>query len=214
MMRLLVVLMCFLAGCLSQRPRPCSSPPLMSGTFTVTTQNEKLWIYSKYLYDAMGKRMRLMELGSYENKSFTYDALLLYREAAMYEINEHDRTCTKKPLKTDFQPMGIPKDASLLGQIVLGSSAGPLEGLLVNTWAGDLPDKSGKYMSTVTEFGCVPVSTVYHTDMYGWVMISLYNNVIGLDDPGLLNPPDFCTGVEMKADEEPADFLSLFLNKH
>lgn len=112
-------------------------------------------------------------------------------------------------------------------------------------------------MSTVTEFGCIPVSTVYHTDQFGWVVTrlvhikfstvkkkkkitllsrkdnqiylqpshryvtvflfsSFFNNVIGISDPSQLNPPDFCTNSEMKADseEEPVDFLSLFLNKH
>lgn len=28
-------------------------------------------------------------------------------------------------------------------------------------------------MSTVTEFGCIPVSTVYHTDQFGWVVTRL-----------------------------------------
>lgn len=61
----------------------------------------------------------------------------------MYEIHEHNRTCKKKPLKADFQPWAIPKDATLVGQFVLGSSSGPGEGLLVNSWTGDLPDKTG-----------------------------------------------------------------------
>lgn len=48
--------------------------------FLQSTQNEKLWVYAKYQYDAWGQRVRLMELGNYQNKSFTYDALLLFRE--------------------------------------------------------------------------------------------------------------------------------------
>ncbi|XP_037333549.2 ependymin-2-like [Pungitius pungitius] len=213
-MLLLVVLTCLLAGCLAQKPHPCSSPSLLSGSLTVSTQNEKLWTYARYLYDALGQRVRIMELGSYENKSFTYDALLLYREGSMYEINKHDRTCKKKPLKTDFQPMAIPKDASLLGQVVLGTSSGPGEGLLVNTWTGDLPGKAGKFMSTVPEFGCVPISTAYHTGEFGWVVTSFFNNVLGISDPDRLNPPDFCLGGKRSADEEEqTDFLSLFLKK-
>lgn len=214
-MRLLVAITCLLAACLAQKPHPCSSPPLLSGALTVTTQNEKLWAYSQYLYDALGQRVRLRELGSYDNKTFTYDALMIFREATMYEINERDRTCKKKPLKADFHPLLIPKNASLQGQIILGSSSGPGEGLLVNTWTGDLPQKAGKYMSTVTEFGCIPVSTVYHTNEFGWVVTSFYNNIIGISDPSQLNPPSFCPDAETKADdEEPTDFLSLFLSKH
>ncbi|XP_068444095.1 ependymin-2-like [Clinocottus analis] len=206
------VLTCFLAGCLAQRPHPCSSPPLLSGGLTVDTQNEKLTMYGRYLYDALGQRIRVMELGSFENTTFTNDALLLYREGVMYEINDHDRTCVKKPLKVDFQPIAIPKDASLLAQVVLGSSSEPGQGLLVNTWVGDLPDKTGKVISTVTEFGCIPVGNLYHTDKFGWVLMNYFDNVLGIPDPERLNPPVFCGGAEMKVEDE-TDFLSLFMNK-
>ncbi|KAG8006289.1 Ependymin [Nibea albiflora] len=172
------------------------SPPLLSGALSVSTQNEKLWAYAQYLYDSLGQRIRLSELGTYQNKTFTYDVLMLFRQATIYEINERNRTCKKKALKDVFQPWAVPKDASLLGQVVLGSSSGPGEGLLVNTWMGDLPQKNGKFMSTVTEFGCIPVSTVYHTDQFGWMVTSFFNNVIGISDPSRLNPPNFCTDAQ------------------
>ncbi|XP_054914554.1 ependymin-2-like [Poeciliopsis prolifica] len=213
-MRLPVLLACLLAACLAETPHPCESPVLLSGALTVSTQNEKLWTYARYLYDALGHRVRLRELGAYENKTFTYDALLLYREATMYEIHYHNRTCKKLPLKVAFYPLAIPKDATLLGQAVVGSSSGPGQGLLVNTWVGDLPDKSGKYSSVVTEFGCIPVNTNYQTKEYGWVVTSFFDNVIGIEDPNLLNPPSFCSEAERKEDqEEPVDFFSLFQNK-
>ncbi|XP_045920115.1 ependymin-2-like [Micropterus dolomieu] len=212
-MRLLVVLTCVLTGCLAEKPHPCSSPPLLSGALTMSTQNEKLWAYATYLYDALGQRTRLSEMGTYENKTFTFDILLLFKEGTMYEINEHDRTCKKRPLKADFQPLEVPKNASLLAQVVLGSSSGPGQGLLVNSWMGDLPNNAGKFVTTVTEFGCIPVSTVYHTDQFGWAVISFFNNIIGISDPSLLSPPDFCPSAEMEVDiEEPANFLSLFNN--
>lgn len=37
-------------------------------------------VYASYQYDALGRRMRLKEIGTYENKTFTLDALLLYRQ--------------------------------------------------------------------------------------------------------------------------------------
>ncbi|XP_075999828.1 ependymin-like 1 [Genypterus blacodes] len=216
-MKVLAILLCSLASvCLAQLPKPCTSPPLLSGALMVSTQNEKLWAYAKYLYDAMGQRIRLKELGTYQNKSFTYDALLLYRQAVMYEIDEKNHSCKKKPLKAEFHPMEIPKNATLLGQAVVGSSSAPGQGLLVNTWWGDLPKNAGKYMSTVTEFGCIPVSTSYQTAEYGWVVTSLFNNIIGISDPGELNPPPYCQQEELKdhTKEEPTDFFSFFTNKH
>ncbi|XP_076580378.1 ependymin-2-like [Chaetodon auriga] len=209
-MRFLVVSLCLLVGCLAQEPHPCSSPPLLSGGLTVTTQNEKLFTVAQYMYDALGQRIRLWELGKYMNKTFSYDILLNFREGTVYEINDRARSCVKGPLKGDFQPLAIPKDATLLAQSVVGSSSGPGEGLLINTWTGELPNNAGKYMSTVTEFGCIPVSSIYHTEAFGWTVISFYNNIIGISDPGQLNPPDFCQGAQTK--KESSDFFSVFRN--
>ncbi|XP_062300656.1 ependymin-2-like [Scomber scombrus] len=211
-MRLLVAFTCLLAGCLAQKPQPCVSPDLLSGEYSVVTQNEKLEIYCKYEYDAQGQRIRLKQQGTYQTKPFTQDYLLLFREGAMYQIFDTNRTCIKSALKDKFQPMHVPKDATLLAQAVLGSSSAPGQGLLVNTWTGDMPDKKGKYMTTVTEFGCIPISTSYQTDDYGWQMTNFFNNVIGILDPSQLNLPDFCKDTVMKTDEEPLNFLSLFHN--
>lgn len=182
----------------------------MSGELTVSTQNEKLFVFAKYLYDALGQKIRLMELVTYDNKTFTFDGLLLFREGIMYEIHYDNKTCKKLPLKADFHPMAIPKDASLLGQAILGSSSGPGQGLLVNTWTGELPENGEKYMSTFTEFGCIPVSSVVHTKDYGWMVSSLFNNIIGITNPNLLYPPSFCMDKELDIEEEPVDFHSFF----
>ncbi|XP_030018320.1 ependymin-like isoform X1 [Sphaeramia orbicularis] len=213
-MRLLAVLTCLLACCLAQKPKPCESPPLLSGAFTVSTQNEKVWTYGKYVYDALGKRMRLFELGIYENKTFNYDAILLYREGVMYEIHDHDKTCEKKPLKADFFVLGVPKNSSFVGQAVVGTSSAPGAGLLVNTWTGEMPELGGKYMTTVTEYGCIPVNYLFHTADYGWMVINYFDNVVGITDPGVFIPPDFCKAAMMKPQSQPVDIFSLFHNKH
>ncbi|KAM8900633.1 ependymin-like [Spinachia spinachia] len=213
-MRALVVFVCLSVSCLAQRPHPCESPPLLTGSLSVATQSEKLMAYAKYSYDALGKRIRLTEFGSYKNKTFHLDVLLLFREGVMYKINQKNQTCCKKPLNADFHPLEIPQNASLLGQVVVGSSSGPGEGVLVNSWGGELHMKKGraKYMSTVTEFGCIPVSTLFHTNKSGWMVTNFFNNVIGLVEPQRLIPPRFCKGAELEEspDEDPMTFFSLF----
>ncbi|MED6245103.1 hypothetical protein CHARACLAT_016558 [Characodon lateralis] len=209
-----LLLVCLSAGCLAQRPQPCTSPPLMTGSLSVSTQNEKLGAFAKYTYDALGQRIRLREFGSYDNKTFHLDVLLLYRKGVMYKISYRNHTCYKKRLNRDFHPLAIPKDASLVGQVVLGSSSGPGQGVLVNTWTGQLQmrNKTAKYMSTVTEFGCVPVTTLFHTTRAGWMVTSFFNNVIGLSDPQQLIPPSFCKDAKLEKEEgeDPATFYSLF----
>ncbi|KAM6949577.1 ependymin-like [Aplochiton taeniatus] len=211
-----VLLACLALGCLAQVPHPCKSPPLMTGSLTITSQDEQLVAYAKYFYDAFGQRVRLFEIGNYGNKTFSVDVLLLFREGIMYKINDEDKSCTKEKLAADFHPMEIPKDATLLGQAIVGSSSGPGQGLLVNTWRGEMKrkQKTAKYMSTVTEFGCIPVSTLFHTEEHGWMLSSFFDNVIGVEDPQTLLPPPFCQGLELEDTNEPDDFYSIFFKKH
>uniref|UniRef100_A0A1A7XD31 Ependymin n=1 Tax=Iconisemion striatum TaxID=60296 RepID=A0A1A7XD31_9TELE len=213
-MRALVLLVCFSVCCLALRPRPCVSPPLLTGALSVTSQGGKLAAFAKYSYDALRQRVRLREVGSYNNKTFHFDALLLYKYGVMYKINYRNHTCCKKRLSTHFHPLMVPRNSSLLGQVVLGSSSGPGQGVLVNTWIGELHmrNRTAKYMSTVTEFGCIPVSTLFHTEKGGWVVSSFFNNVLGITDPSHLIPPSFCKNAELEEEEEeePVTFFSLF----
>lgn len=56
-----------------------------------STQSEKLWAYAKYIYDAMGQRIRFYELGMYNNQSFSIDVLLLFREVRGPGLNIRKR---------------------------------------------------------------------------------------------------------------------------
>lgn len=180
----------------------------------MASSNGKLMAFAKYNYDALGKRIRLREFGSYGNKSFHFDVLLLYNQGVLYKINYRNQTCCKKALCKEFHPLEIPESANLLAQEVVGSSSGPFQGVLVNTWAGEMQLKKGqvKYISTVTQFGCVPVSTLFHTEKTGWMVTSFYNNVIGITDPGHFIPPSFCKDAKMEEEdgEDPVDFYDLF----
>ncbi|XP_060887968.1 ependymin-like [Labrus mixtus] len=215
-MKIFVALACLLAGCLAQEPQPCESPPQMSGEISVNTSDERLEMYGKYLYDALGQRIKLFEFRTLDNETFTYDLLLLYKEQVAYEINDRNRTCIKRPLKGDFMPLAVPKEASLLGQVVIGSSSAPGQGLLVNTWTGDLPKQGGKYRMTVTEFGCIPVTTSVQTKPFGWIVQNFFNNVIGISDPSQFNPPSYCPDANSttKSVQEPLDFFDFFHRKN
>uniref|UniRef100_A0A3Q3WFU0 Ependymin-like 1 n=1 Tax=Mola mola TaxID=94237 RepID=A0A3Q3WFU0_MOLML len=211
-MMFLVLFTCMLAGCLAQQPHPCGEYSSSDGSFDCSTQSEKLLAFAMYTYDALGKRIRVRESGFYSNKTFNLDALLLYRERVMYSIDYKTRTCLKKPLDTDFQPMEIPQNATLLSQAVLGSSSGPGQGLLVNTWVGEMQQKerTAQYLNTVTEFGCVPVTSLFRSGDSGWVVTSFFNNIIGVLDPEQLLPPSFCKDAQLDEREEPVNFFSLF----
>lgn len=66
-------------------------------------------------------------------------------QRVMYKIDHQNRTCKKKIIKADFHPMEIPQNSTLLGQVILGSSSGPGQGLLVNSWYGELKEGKTQY---------------------------------------------------------------------
>ncbi|KAM3590712.1 uncharacterized protein V6R79_014787 [Siganus canaliculatus] len=207
-MKIFVAFTCFLAGCLAQAPERCSSPPLLSGGITVASQKGNLFTVSQYEYDAIRERIFIKGAGTIGNTTFTYDSLLLYKEATLYEINSNARSCVKMPLKTDFQPWKVPQSASLLNQVILGASSAAGEGLLSNVWTGNLPDNGGQYIATVTAEGCIPVSALVQTEQYGWVVVSFFNNVVGIENPIELFPPSYCSGTVSQG--QPMDFFSAF----
>ena len=65
---------------LTKRKLQCLKGELTQTIFLQSTQNEKLWAYANYEYDALGRRLRLTEIANYENKTLNIDLLMLYRE--------------------------------------------------------------------------------------------------------------------------------------
>jgi len=208
-----VGIMCMAPGLgMAQKPHRCQAPPLYTGGMTVGTQNEQLWAVGRYAYDAFNQRLHLGEMGTFNNASFTYNALMLFQEGVLYEIYHHNKTCVKKALQSEFHPMEVPKGAGFVAQVVLGTSSSPGQGLLVNSWWGDMPDKQGNYMVSFTEFGCLPVSAFFKSKNMGWVSVSYFDNVLGVGDPDVFIPPPFCADAKMEANEDGkvTDFFSLF----
>ncbi|XP_063042399.1 ependymin-like [Engraulis encrasicolus] len=195
---------------IARKPQPCRSPPLFRGTFTVGSQNEKFGAVGRFAYDALQQRIHLGEMGTYNNKSYTYNTLFLFEESVMYEINDKEQTCVKKALQSDFHPMAVPKGATFVSQVVLGSSSGPGQGLLVNNWWGNVPGQ-GNYMVTFSEFGCYPVSSLSQTKEFGWMSVSYFDNVLGAE-PHWFIPPPFCADAELVESEDGkvTDFFSAF----
>lgn len=185
---------------------PPESPDLFVGSYSVATQDEKVYAVGKFAYDAINKRIHLGEMGTYEHKNFTYEAIMLYQQGVMYEIHRHDQTCVKKALKDDFHPFEVPKDAGFMGQAVLGTLAYPGQGLVVNTWMGQMTNQSDSYMVSFTESDCLPVSGFFKTKDMGWMSLSYHDNSFGVPDPDAFVPPPFCQKAKLE-DGEKVDFF-------
>ncbi|XP_062864828.1 ependymin-like 1 [Trichomycterus rosablanca] len=196
-------------GCSAQRPQPCRTPPLLQGKVTVSSQKLEFDMIGKYVYDAIGQRIRIGEIGHEKNQTFNQDFLLLFKEGVIFVIDEAKQTCEKQKLTGSFQPMQIPSDAKFWAQVVLGSLAGPGQGLLANSWIGEIPEDKAKYILSYTEFGCLPISSLYKAPQTDWILTTFFDIVLGIEDPGKLMVPDFCLDAAVETEKE-GDFFSVF----
>ncbi|KAG7484890.1 hypothetical protein MATL_G00055230 [Megalops atlanticus] len=93
-------------------------------------------------------------------------------------------------------------------------SSGPGQGLLVNNWIGEVPETEGKYFTTFTEFGCLPITSLYYTEKTGWILTSFFDLVIGIEDPQEFFPPDFCdTSAAVEEGDVVTDFFEALLRR-
>nr|WAJ59520.1 epdl2 protein [Gymnarchus niloticus] len=198
----------------AKTPHPCKSPPLMVGRLSYVNPKGETVVYERFSYDALARRIRIRAAVTVGNQTIFEDLLLLYQEGVMYEISYRNETCKKIALKTPFQPIEIPSNAHLMGEVILGSSSAPGMGLLVNVWDGTVPELKANYQLAFTEFGCLPVSYVYHTKETGMEFASFYDFVLGIEDPNEFIPPPFCNKAELRqtGGEKVHDFFR-FLGK-
>ncbi|KAG7321388.1 hypothetical protein KOW79_015803 [Hemibagrus wyckioides] len=188
----LTVILSSLLGAFAQKPHHCKSPPYLQGKLAVDFPEGKTMVYEQFYYDALEERIRVVAAGKEGEHDVFMDRLLLFREKVYYDIIYHNKTCTKNSLDAAFVPIAIPFDAKHRAQVVLGSLSAPAEGLLVNNWVGSDAEIKANYSLTFTEFGCIPVVTLYHIDGVGHFLSSFFDMIIGIGDPSALIPPAFC----------------------
>ncbi|XP_019939579.1 ependymin-like [Paralichthys olivaceus] len=208
-MNFISVLSCLsllLAAAVAQDPKPCVSPPLMSGGFSVMTGNG-LMSTGIISLDGFGQRMRVKTYVMNGNQTSGLDQLMLFNQKIYYEINWSKMSCKKMMLDTAFVPMQVPSDAQLMGQIFLGSSSSWGMGVLVNTWYGNLPN-NGMYSTVFSEIGCIPIFYNAYTPASGWNTISTFNWVLGNTNPMEYIPPFFCARSKLEETETPHTFFT------
>ncbi|KAF4077340.1 hypothetical protein AMELA_G00206930 [Ameiurus melas] len=188
----LTIIMSALLSALAQKPHHCKSPPYLQGKLAVDFPEGKSMVYEKFYYDALEERIRVVAVGKEGEHDVFMDRLLLFREKVYFDISYHNKSCIKASLDATFTPIAIPLDARHRAQVVLGSLSSPAQGLLVNNWVGTDAKTKANYSLTFTELGCIPILSMYHFDGVGHFLSSFFDMVIGIEDPMVFVPPDFC----------------------
>ncbi|XP_066538404.1 ependymin-like [Hoplias malabaricus] len=198
---------CLALNACAQPPR-CATPPLLVGSLGITGKDGTFRSFGQYAYDAVSEQIRFKDEGSFNNKPFSIDLLMHFKQGFVYEIDSTKSTCKKYKLKSTFHPMRIPTNAKFLGEVILGTSSIPQMGLQVTSWEGEETDIAAKYLLTFTDYTCLPVSAVVHTKEFGWLTVGFFNQLLGILDPMSFVPPSFCD-TDAEANLPVTDFFSV-----
>uniref|UniRef100_A0A3P8X0L2 Ependymin-1-like n=1 Tax=Cynoglossus semilaevis TaxID=244447 RepID=A0A3P8X0L2_CYNSE len=149
--------------------------------------------FGTFTYDSMGKKLRFRTNESaFVNTTLHLDLLMFFEEGILYEIDSKNQSCEKKALQCTLHPLDVPDDAHFISMLNLGSPSIEGEGMKVNVWTGDLPEK-GKYTMSVT-MGCLPVSMLYLSGSRSFN----FDIETEIKDPDLLLVPSFCQGMPVE----------------
>ncbi|KAM3623798.1 uncharacterized protein V6R79_015630 [Siganus canaliculatus] len=202
------VLSCLLlAAAVAQEPKRCTVPELLTGSYSVMGIDGFYSSQGTASYDALAQRIRFRNHGRIGNMTYSLDQLMLFSEKVYYDIDWSNFSCQKRSLDGTFNPLQVPADAKLMGQVFMGSSSGWGMGVLTNTWYGSLPG-NGSYTSVFTEIGCLPSYVSEYTPQTGWTTFSMFNWVLGNTDPMDYIPPFFCAKTRLREEEEPVSVFS------
>ncbi|XP_072407074.1 mammalian ependymin-related protein 1-like isoform X2 [Chiloscyllium punctatum] len=182
----------FFLGALGSAPKPCTSPDLLEGqryigdlkrtfgeeeTFSYDAVQKRIYLY-RSMWDASGKKLAVMDI-------------MLFQQSIRYQFYPQNKTCVKSALRTPFQRIAVPSNATFLSQIYLGGSSEPREGVLTNVWMLTTGDSEYCFLS-FTESNCLPLSEVCFSKDKSWVFATSFNLTKTIQDPSVFNPPSEC----------------------
>lgn len=112
------------------------------------------------------------------------------------------KECTKQAITRPWIDVGVPANATNLGESYIGSSAVPGGNLLVTIWRNQFKDDKGNeidYFGTWTLEACLPVTANYFSQADNINLHSSYFDITpGLDDPNVFVPRRECLTARRK----------------
>ncbi|XP_059811397.1 ependymin-like [Hypanus sabinus] len=171
-------------------PQRCTSPDQMEGMVSVFHPVNFVDNYGNFSYDAINKRFyKSVFVFRGGHQQWKQVDILLFQESVMYRYFPHNGTCLKSSLRAPFRKFGVPKDATFIGQVYIGSVDIPKAGVRTNVWSG--AEDNVKYMMTFTDVKCLPQFRAKFQEDH-WFSESFTDLVLGIRDPTVFTPPPEC----------------------
>jgi hypothetical protein len=181
----------------AQHPRHCDAPFEFEAHAFQMDPKEQFFRRGHFAYDARNERTALFEEVRNGTDDEAYHTIHLFREHATFRFNLKTKVCTRQALNHRFHRIEIPRNASFVGEAIIGTNAFENSGLLTTHWHHENKDEHWSWYGVYTprEVGCVPVSDEFHDEQVGRVVTNFFDVVLGISDPNIFVPDQSCPRV-------------------
>jgi len=190
----LVALAMCVAVVYAQHPRHCVAPLEFEAHAMQMAPKEEFFRRGHFAYDARNERTSLFEDEHNGTDHEVYHTIELFRERKAFRFNLKTKVCTVQEIKHRFHRIEVPRNASFVGEAIIGTNAFENSGLLTNHWAHHNSEEKWEWFGVYTprEAGCVPIQDDFHDHNVGRVQTNFFDVVLGISDPNVFIPESSC----------------------
>jgi hypothetical protein len=201
-MKVSIAIVLVLAGAAlvaAQHPRHCVAPYEFEAHAFQMAPKEQFFRRGHFAYDAREERTSLFEEVLNGTDDEYFHTIELFRERKAFKFNLKTKTCTVEEIKHRFHRIEVPRNASFVGESIIGTNAFLNSGLLTNHWFHENKAEKWSWYGVYTprDLGCVPVMDQFHDEQVGRVHTQFYDVVLGIADPNVFIPESSCPRLHM-----------------
>jgi len=178
----------------AQHPRHCVAPLEFEAHAFQMAPKEEFFRRGHFAYDARNERTSLFEDEHNGTDHEFYHTIELFRERKAFRFNLKTKVCTVQEIKHRFHRIEVPRNASFVGEAIIGTNAFENSGMLPPTWAPTHYATPWAWfgVSPPRAAGCVPIQDDFHDHNVGRVQTNFFDVVLGISDPNVFIPESSC----------------------
>jgi len=179
--------------------KPCCFPEQYEGNLAVLTQKlgfrpSKVGTMANFSIDYKNEKIAVNEEIFARRRMMKISMYLDFKAKKQYIVFWEKKRCCAQNLTVAMQPRCALNNATYTGSVYFGVGASALS---TTTWGitAFMPHLRIATEIAVTQKNCVPFSQIVtgRSRFSSFLQIvSYYNNTLGIKDPGVFTPPDFC----------------------
>lgn len=179
--------------------KPCCFPEQYEGTLGMLTQTlgckpSKVGTMANFSIDYKNERIAVYEQIHARRRTIKMSVYMDFKAKKQYTVIWEKKWCCARNMSLPMSPRCALNNATFMGSAYFGVGK---SALATSGWGiqGRMPHLRFSAEVVVTQKNCIPFSQIVmgRSRFTPFIQLaSYYNNTLGIKDPGVFTPPDFC----------------------